>query len=604
MPEIRSGYRVGPAEDPDQYLLEEEIDAGGEGQVWLASTPRRNGGKHRWAVKILHAGNLDVGHNESPADALERSYLRAQNARQETQQLQREVTGVVGATDVFPGPPPHPPGESGDVRTLYVISTWVEGQDLTKWLKHNPPFEQVCAVAAELAAIVDGIASSSVALVHRDISPGNVILAPHTDAVSLIDFSFAVPTHSGPVTVVRKDGYTAPEASRTGNGSPEADRYSFGAVIYYLLTGSNPPPDSAQQDCFDYLVRRSFPVEVAAHVTALLAPDPDQRPTSLVRWARELSELGAPTSTGLRYTDLDVTVDGFRTTTVTASANAVVARARLGPGALWALVADEQAPAAPVVVRSVADGTGNPVDFVIDKAERLMVGRAGIWQDGGRAAVGGGLAVVRTATGSATAYLVDAVSERLTTVELTLDGMIRRDSGGPYVRRVLAAATDHEGAAVVTANAANGDFVIIAGGSAKRLGLTDIRSSAVGLNLLGEPVCFVAAPARELLSFEQRYGEWVPTGPIEVPGDVIDVACVGQRDGVTIAAAGADGLWVTPRLDGARPDWQRLTESPCHRAALVVGAAWRLQLAALTDGQVLVATEDFSGRWSARALTR
>ncbi|MFE2996153.1 serine/threonine protein kinase [Nocardia sp. NPDC059246] len=603
--DAQPGFRVGNAENPDQFLLEEEIGQGGEGSVWLATSPRRNGGKHRWAIKIQHAENLAAAHDESPADALERLYQRAQEARDETSQLQREVAGVVGAAEVFTGPSPHPPGRAGEVRTLYVVSPWVDGLDLTKWLKRNPAFEQVCSVAAKLAAIVDGIACSRMEVVHRDISPSNVMFDPQADTVSLIDFTYAVPTRSGPVTVIVNKGYTAPEASVTGHGSPAADRYSFGGVIFFLLTGSNPPPAAAAIECYDQLVRRSFPSELAAHVTALLAKDPDSRPESLVRWASQLADLGRPASAVLRYIDLDVAVDGLHTTTVSALASMAITHARLGPGALWALVPDAGAPPAPVVVRSMVDGRGTHVDFVIDKAGRLMLARNGAWQDIGSASVGAGLAVARTAAGSALAQVVDPIRDRLTAVEISVDGTIHRHSSGPYLRRVLSALADHDGTIVVVAVSATGELLSIVDDSVKRLGLSNIRSATIGLNTLGEPVCFASVTdRRELMGFERRYGEWLPTCTIPVPGEVIDVACVGQRDGMTLAAAGATGLWVTSWLDGADPDWKHLTGRPCHRVAMTVGAAWRIQLGAIAEGRVLIAAEDFAGRWSTTAISR
>ncbi|MEU2253612.1 protein kinase [Nocardia xishanensis] len=595
--DIQPGYCVGDSDNPDEYRLEASVGGGGEGAVWSATTYRRNGEKFRWAVKILNAEHLEAGHNESAADALERWYLRARGSLHETGQVRREVPGVEGAIDVFRGARPHPPGEPGDVRTLYVVSPWIDGVDLTKWLKRNPTFAQVCDVAAKLAAIVDGIADSRAELVHRDISPANVMIDPESGKVSLIDFTFAVPTRSGPVTAIENKGYTAPEA-RNGHGSAAADRYSFGGVVFFLLTGRRPEPAAAQSESYAQLVRASFPAEVAAHVAALLSASPADRPTSLRRWASELAELGARTPTGLRYTDLDLTVDGYRTTTITALGNSGLSRARLGPGALPALAPDSEGPLSPVVVRSTTDGRGGTVDFVIDKSERIMFGRNGCWQDAGRAAAGAGLAVVRSATGSVMAFVIDPAHDRLSTIDVDDDGTIRRTTAGPYARRVLAATIDHTGTPLVATVTAGGELMIVAGEDCVHLGSAEVHSAAVCSNPFGEPVCFAAtAGSRELAAYEQRYGQWLPTRTITAPGNVEEVACVGQRDGITLVAACADGLWVAAQPNGSRHDWQQLSDQHCQRVAVKVGAAWRLQLAAIADGQVFVATEGF-GRWS------
>ncbi|MEV2224514.1 protein kinase [Nocardia vinacea] len=596
--DVQPGYNVGDSDNPDEYRLEASVGGGGEGAVWLATTYRRNGDKFRWAVKILHAEHLEAGHNESAADALERWYLRAQDSVHETDQVRREVPGVEGATRVFRGPRPHPPGEPGDVRTLYVVSPWIDGVDLTKWLKHSPTFAQVCDAAAKLAAIVDGIAESRVELVHRDISPANVMIDPESGKVSLIDFTFAVPTRSGPVTAIDNKGYTAPEAQK-GHGSAAADRYSFGGVVFFLLTGRRPELTAAEGESYEQLVRANFPAEVATHVAALLSENPEDRPASLRLWAAELAELGERAPTRLHYADLDLTVDSYRTTTVTALGATVLSRVRLGPSVLRILIPDSGAPLGPVVVRSTTDGRGNTVDFVIDKGERIMVGRNGSWQDAGRAAAGAGLAVVRTATGSAMAFIVDPTRDRLSTMDVADDGTVRYATAGPYARRVLAATIDHTGVPVVALVSTGDDLVMVTGEDVDHLGLAEVRAAAVCSNPLGEPVCYAAtAGSRELTTFEQRYGQWLSTGTITAPSRVDDIACVGQRDGITLATAGADGLWVAALPTGIRPDWQQLTDQHCHRVALKVGAAWRIQLAAIADGQVIVATEDFSGRWS------
>ncbi|MCP2167445.1 protein kinase domain-containing protein [Goodfellowiella coeruleoviolacea] len=599
----RPGFHVGPPDDPDRYRLDEAVGRGGEGEVWLATTARRDGStRHRWAVKVLHAEHLQAGHDESPAQALARWHARVSESLDETSQLQHGVAGVVGASHVFIGAEPHPPGDEGDARTLYVVSPWIEGRNLVHWLKEQPTFEQVCAVAARLAEIVDGLASGPLAVVHRDISPANVVVQP-SGSVCLIDFTFAVPTRSGPVTAIRNPGYTAPEA-RAGSGSPEADRYSFGAVVHFLLTGRPPDESNAEADSRATLVRANFPAAVADHVAALLATDPARRPTALVPWVAELADKGAVRSRSLHYGDLDLAVDGSNTTVVTASGTTVLSRARLGAGAMWALVPDREAPTAPVSLRSATDGTGTTVDFVVDKAERLWVGRAGEWRDAGGAAPAGGIAIVRLANGSTAAFTVDPVADRLTRTEVRVDGSLRRVAAGPHARRVLAAANDADGEPVVVAVAPDGELVGVAADDVRRLGPTGIAVAALCLNTWGELQCFaVPADTGGVITLDQLHGSWTPSGDVEVPGRVIDLACVGHRDGVTVAVACDEGLWVATHSDGLPAQWQRLTDQPCHRVALGVGAAWRLRLAAIVDGRVAVATEDFTGRWSTALRT-
>jgi serine/threonine-protein kinase len=78
-------------------------------------------------------------------------------------------------------------------------------------------------------------------VIHRDISPDNIVINKAGDAV-LIDFGAAnefVGEATG--TLVGKQAYMSPEQIR-GKVTPQSDIYSLGATIYFLLTGKDPEP--------------------------------------------------------------------------------------------------------------------------------------------------------------------------------------------------------------------------------------------------------------------------------------------------------------------------------------------------------------------------
>jgi hypothetical protein len=599
MTAVTAGMRAGPVEAGDRYELRERITEGGEGEVWLAATARRDGEtEHRWAVKVLHARHLKQELDERPADALARWHRKAYDAMEETSQL--VVPGVVGASAVFVGAPPHEPGEEGKDRTLYVVSRWIDGDNLARWVrKRKPSFGDICDIARQLAAIIDAISTGPLAVHHRDISPANVMV---NDAgrVHLIDFTFVVPTQSGPVTRVGTSGFTAPEGE--SRGSAPADRYSFGAVMYFLLTGQAPQEADAAATSRAALRRADFPDVVADHVSALLKENPADRPRSLRDWATELQAMTTAVEARPERTlvaDLDLAVDGTGTPTVAAVSSAAVSRARLAAGSLWALVPDAAAPAFPVAVRAVVDGIGDVVQFVIDRSDALWVGRSGRWVQVGRAALAGGIGVVRQPDGVATAFVVDPVGT-LTAVHAGPGRPARRVDERRYVRKVLAATVDSDGRPTISVITPDGDAAVVSAGWLDRLPVENVVAVGLSLNTWGElqSHCLVDG-GRELVVFEQQYGAWIKTAAAETPGTVADIACVGQRVGVTIAIAGAGGLWVTTSAGSAEPRWHRLSERPCHRLALGIGAAWRLRLAAVIDGRVAVGTEDFTGTWPA-----
>ncbi|MBV8645079.1 MAG: hypothetical protein JO225_14320, partial [Candidatus Eremiobacteraeota bacterium] len=97
--------------------------------------------------------------------------------------------------------------------------------------------------------------------------------------------------------------YVAPEQARYGQGSPRADLYSLGAVLYFALTGT-PPFDG--DGAIDVALRRfeedppdlrtllpAADPELAALIHALLARNPDDRPSEAAAVAERLINVAA-----------------------------------------------------------------------------------------------------------------------------------------------------------------------------------------------------------------------------------------------------------------------------------------------------------------------
>ncbi|HEY9845847.1 MAG TPA: serine/threonine-protein kinase, partial [Candidatus Caenarcaniphilales bacterium] len=90
-------------------------------------------------------------------------------------------------------------------------------------------------------------------IIHRDISPDNLILRDTDRQPVLIDFGVVkeivtrlqVPESTFQVTAVGKLGYAPSEQLQTGRAYPSSDLYSLAATVLVLLTGQEP------QDLFD-----------------------------------------------------------------------------------------------------------------------------------------------------------------------------------------------------------------------------------------------------------------------------------------------------------------------------------------------------------------
>ena len=124
----------------------------------------------------------------------------------------------------------------------YVVMELVEGTTLKERVTTEGTLSEaeVLGLAAQLAEVLVYLHAQSPAVVHRDVTPDNIILG--ADGVpKLIDFSVAQEISSGVTgSVVGKPNYIAPEQFR-GKPTVQSDIYSLGATLYYLLIGDDPP---------------------------------------------------------------------------------------------------------------------------------------------------------------------------------------------------------------------------------------------------------------------------------------------------------------------------------------------------------------------------
>ncbi|MEU6060844.1 serine/threonine-protein kinase [Streptomyces sp. NPDC047097] len=148
---------------------------------------------------------------------------------------------------------PHivPVFEAGETEgVLYIAMRYVAGQDLRALLDRQGPLEpaQAGRIAAQVASALD--AAHAHELVHRDVKPGNILIAPGTDSehpehAYLTDFGLTKKSLSltGLTTVGQFVGtldYVAPEQISGRPVDGRCDVYSLGCVVYETLTGAPP----------------------------------------------------------------------------------------------------------------------------------------------------------------------------------------------------------------------------------------------------------------------------------------------------------------------------------------------------------------------------
>lgn len=123
----------------------------------------------------------------------------------------------------------------------YLLLDYISGQDLRQYVKQNGRVREglVLQWAHQIAVIIDYLHKQEPPVIHRDLTPDNLVLRPDGTIVA-IDFGAAnefIGNATG--TFVGKQSYIAPEQFR-GKASLQSDIYAFGGTLYYLLTGEDP----------------------------------------------------------------------------------------------------------------------------------------------------------------------------------------------------------------------------------------------------------------------------------------------------------------------------------------------------------------------------
>ncbi len=269
----------------DKYEILRWIGGGGMAEVFLA--------RHRihgalFAVKVL---SVDLAQDER---IVARFVQEARTAA--------SLSGHPNIVPIF---------DIGEQNGLYfLIMQYVEGEDLSKYLKRNKKLAPKDA-ARTVCQVADALVwASGKGVVHRDLKPSNLYL-DQAGRVMVLDFGIAkaadVPS---PLTMATErlgtTYYMSPEQIRGENCDVRSDLYSLGVVFFELLAGrkpfdgdsyrsieiahvQTPPPDLKQLD-------PALPDDLITVVRKLLAKSPADRYQSPRALVDDLNRFGAGNS--------------------------------------------------------------------------------------------------------------------------------------------------------------------------------------------------------------------------------------------------------------------------------------------------------------------
>lgn len=220
-----------------RYIVGKVLGAGGFGITYIGYDLKMNG---KVAIKefyMLNAVNRSqsltvVPTNEKTGEAFGKGKERFLGEAKVLAQFMDEP-GIVQVRDFFE--------ENG---TVYIVMEYIEGETLSQYAKREGPqsFEKIINMLEPVMLALDKVHKKG--LIHRDISPSNIMLEKD-GTVRLLDFGAArVQSLMGErsLSVMLKPGYAPEEQYRShGEQGPWTDVYAMCATIYRLITGKVPP---------------------------------------------------------------------------------------------------------------------------------------------------------------------------------------------------------------------------------------------------------------------------------------------------------------------------------------------------------------------------
>ncbi|MFB8169555.1 serine/threonine-protein kinase [Kitasatospora purpeofusca] len=353
-PSMRPRRESDPAE-VGPYRVLAELGRGGMGRVLLGAGPDGR----LVAVKQVH--------ERFAADAAFRARFRREVAA--SRRVSGAYTAAVMDADV-------------EAVTPWLASVFVVGPSLADAVESGGPLpsDAVHGLAVGLATALVEIHRAG--LIHRDLKPGNVLLAE--DGVRVIDFGIARAveedaelTHTG--GVIGSPAFMSPEQAEGRALTPASDVFSLASLLALALSGRSPFEGASALRTL-YNVVHSEPdlggvaPETRPFLEACLVKDPAARPTP----ARLLELLGPVAPAARRWpaavhtmitaqqAEVDrLLADPGRTLVLRAGAPVAVGPVAVGPVVVGPVVAADVRPE-PTALRTVLDGSATGSGAAVD----------------------------------------------------------------------------------------------------------------------------------------------------------------------------------------------------------------------------------------------
>ncbi|MEV0209372.1 protein kinase [Streptomyces sp. NPDC050788] len=285
-----------------RYLLLNRLGSGGMGHVWLAHD-------QRLACEVA----LKEIVFRDPEPAGEEREARVARARAEA----RHAAGLRGHPHVVTV---HDVLEHDGLP--WIVMEYVEGAvDLKELVEQRGPLAPAECARIGLAVLDALTAGHQRGVMHRDVKPANILLAPdRTGApygrILLTDYGISVQPDAGETrytlasVLVGTSGYLAPERATGGSPTPAADLFSLGCTLYYGVEGRGPfERESNLAEVTAVVMEEPRPAVRAGALgpvlRSLLAKNPEGRPSAIEAEAA-LSRIVTPQADSYARTQTDL----------------------------------------------------------------------------------------------------------------------------------------------------------------------------------------------------------------------------------------------------------------------------------------------------------
>ena len=222
----------------EQYLVGRALGRGGFGVTYMGFDLNLN---HRVAIKeyfpsmsaYRYSDGVTVRPRTNSANEYSEGLKRAFQEAQTVVSL-GHIPNIVQMYNVFQA--------NG---TVYIVMDYIDGTTLYRMVKQNGPmgWRQALGLLYPIMRVLEKVHARGV--IHRDVSPDNIMLESGTNETVLLDFGAAREAEAVQ-TVILKPGFAPIEQYNKSEWKDgRTDEYALCATMYYLLTGR--PPESADK---------------------------------------------------------------------------------------------------------------------------------------------------------------------------------------------------------------------------------------------------------------------------------------------------------------------------------------------------------------------